>query len=217
MNIKRTLEKSAIWIVLALAVGGGIWGLMQLGAPTAVDGNKTELTEPISAEDWTKGSVMAKVVLVEYSDFQCPACAAYFPYVKQISNKYSDKVLIVYKNYPLPQHQQSKLAATYAEAAGNQGRFWEMHDKLFENQDKWSDNNNAEEIFKGYARELGLNETKLAEDIKSSAIENKIEKDIDSGNKSGVDRTPTFFLNGKKLTELQTLNDLEYYVSQAIK
>src|SRR3989338_2093696 len=120
--------------------------------PTSV--NSQELLKIIE-NDWVKGNKEAKVTLIEYSDFQCPACGAYYPVVKQLNEEVGDKIVIAYRNFPLRQvHQNAQIAAQAAEAAGKQGKFWEIHDMLFENQKEWSSYVNAKEIFIKYAQSL---------------------------------------------------------------
>lgn len=120
------------------------------------EGSVTGNTLDIRDRDWIKGNESSKVALIEYSDFQCPACAANYNLVKYLEGKYFSDIKFVYRHFPLQQHAQAIPAARAAEAAGAQGKFWEMHDKLFENQDKWADTTTAKDIFKGYAEELGL-------------------------------------------------------------
>lgn len=156
------------------------------------------------------GSADAKVYLVEFSDFQCPACGAFKPYVDEIRMSHKDKLLFAYRHFPLSQHQFALPAAYAAEAAGEQGKFWEMYDFLFSNQEKLSD----EKIAEG-AKLLGLDLKKYGEDTKSEKIKNKIEKDLSDGQKFGVNATPTFFLNGQKL-ELASFGDLKKAVDEAL-
>jgi len=142
------------------------------------------------------GDPNASVKIVEFSDFQCPACAAAHPIVKRVVEKNKDKVYFVFRYYPLAMHQNSKVAAQAAEAAGIQGKFWEMFDLLFENQNKWASSSDAKQIFQDYALELGLDLEKFKDDF--DKVKGPIEQDFSDGNKVGVDSTPTFFINGKK-------------------
>lgn len=156
------------------------------------------------------GSADAKVYLVEFSDFQCPACGAFKPYVDEIKASYMDKLLFAYRHFPLQQHQFAAPSAYAAEAAGEQGKFWEMYDFLFTNQEKLSD----EKIKEG-AQMLGLDLKKYEEAVKSDKIKSKIDKDLSDGQKFGVNGTPTFFLNGQKL-ELASFGDLKKAVNDAV-
>lgn len=175
------------------------------------------VAEPIeiASTDHVKGSEEAEVVLFEYGDFQCPACGAYYPILKEVSSNFEGDVKIVYRHFPLITiHPNAFPAAKAAEAAGKQDRFWEMHDILFEKQSEWEKSNNSEDIFLSYAKELGLDEQKYQEDFSSSEVNDKIQADMTSGNKLKVDATPTFFLNGKKISprsyeEFRTLIESE--------
>ncbi|HVF69688.1 MAG TPA: thioredoxin domain-containing protein [Xanthomonadales bacterium] len=139
----------------------------------------------------------AKVTLVEFGDFQCPACGASHPIVKQLLEEYKDDVTFVFRNYPLPMHKNAMKAANAAEAAGAQKKFFEMHDLLFENQSEWSESNKADGLFEKYASELDLDMDKFKEDLKSKKYEGKIKADQADGNAVGVNSTPTFYINGE--------------------
>jgi protein-disulfide isomerase len=164
----------------------------------------------VPADAHTKGNAKSSVYLVEFSDFQCPACAAVKPLVDDIMKTYGDKILFVYRHYPLPQHPLAQKAAQAAEAAGAQGKFWEMFDLIFAKSESLTESD-----FTDFANKLGLDETKFATDIKNGTFTSRVQSDIDAGNKVNLNATPTFFLNGKKL-ELTSLNDLKTSVEQAI-
>lgn len=145
-----------------------------------------------------KGSDTAPVELVEFSDFQCPACGATEPLVEQMLAQYPDQVRLVYRNYPLSYHQHAMLAAQAAEAAGKQGKYWEMHDLLFARQKDWEENNDNQETFTAYATELGLDIEQFTTDMGSDDVKTKIAKDIADGNLINITGTPSFFINGKR-------------------
>lgn len=197
--------KIFLGIILATVVIIGA-GIAVFSKPKPVF-TKEEMIPPQSA---TQGFKEAKVYLAEFSDFQCPACGAFKPYVDQIKDTYKDKLLFAYRHFPLSQHQFAKAAAYAAEAAGEQGKFWEMYDFLFSNQEKLSDGKIAEG-----AKFLNLDLNKYDEAIKSDKIKNKIDKDLSDGQKFGVNATPTFFLNGQKL-ELSSFSDLKKAVDEAL-
>lgn len=164
----------------------------------------------VSASDWAKGNREAKATLVEYSDFQCPACASFYSLLKPLDQELGDKVLFVYRHFPLSQHQNARLAAQAVEAAGKQEKFWEMQGLLFENQNKWAEETGAGETFLEYAKSLGLDLEKFKTDFNSEEIKQKIESDYQSGISAGVNSTPTFYLNGEKIQprNYQELKDL---------
>lgn len=142
------------------------------------------------------GSDSASVVLVEFADFQCPACRASHPVISQILSEYPEDVLFVYRHFPLPMHGNAKSAAYAAEAAGRQGKFWEMHDMLFEGQDAWAEADDPSSIFASYASDLELDLDKFSEDMMLEEVSDKVNRDLQDGTMLGVGATPTFFLNG---------------------
>lgn len=141
------------------------------------------------------GPANAKVTIVEYGDFQCPACGAAYPIVKQIENNYKGKIKLVFRNFPLQVHPNAPTAAEAAEAAKAQGKFWEMYDKLYSNQNAWSDSTNPIDIFSQYAKDLGLNVEKFTQDVRSKKYASVIQQDMNDGNALGIQATPTFFVN----------------------
>lgn len=168
------------------------------------DGPKTNYAEgdssepPISAE-WVKGNQAATVKLVEYSDFQCPACAKYYQLIKQLEGEFGDRVAFVYRHYPLYQiHPNADIAARAAEAAGIQGRFWQMHDLLFDRQGSWSALLNPKSTFEEYAAEIGLDVAKFTIDLESESLRKEVASDYQRGARINVKGTPTFVINGVK-------------------
>ncbi len=155
------------------------------------------------------GKADAVKVLVEYADFQCPACAQSYPVVKEIVNTNKDKIRFVYRHFPLNQHKNSTLAAQTAEAAGQQGKFWEMVDILYTKQNDWAENDKVLEIFGSYAKELNLDIDKFNKSMTDQAVKDQIQKDYSDGVKIGVDSTPSFYFNNQKFNgNMQQLKDL---------
>jgi protein-disulfide isomerase len=150
------------------------------------------LTLPVSARDHVRGPKDAPVTLLEYGDFECPRCGAAHPLLKELEESLGDRVRFVFRNFPLTQaHARAERAAMAAEAAGLQGRFWEMHDLLFENQDALE-----EEDFRRYAETLDLDLDAFAAGMQDDERLNHVREDFVSGVRSGVNGTPTFFING---------------------
>jgi protein-disulfide isomerase len=150
------------------------------------------LTPPVSASDHTEGRVDAPVTLVEYGDYQCPYCGAAYPVVKRLQKHLGNRLRFVFRNFPLTEmHPYALIAAEMAEAAALQGKFWQMHDLLFEQQDALDP-----DILPAWAKQLGLDLEKLGSDIKQGLVEPRIKEDRRSGIRSGVNGTPTFFING---------------------
>ncbi|HLC92984.1 MAG TPA: DsbA family protein [archaeon] len=139
------------------------------------------------------GNPDAKISIVEFSDFQCPACGAFFLTEKRILSEFGDKVKFIYRHFPLPQHTYAPKSAEASECASEQGKFWEMHDKLFENQE-----NLALSDLRAYASEIGLESAKFNQCLETGKYAPKVASDLALGNSVGVNATPTIFINGAK-------------------
>lgn len=162
----------------------------------------------ISEHEQYKGNPNASVVITEYSDFQCPACAGYYPILKQLADEYEDRIAFAYRHFPLYSiHPNAEEAAWAAEAAGLQGKFWEMHDLLFERQSQWSGERGVDDIFKGYAESLELDVDKWKADYDSDFVRDQVTADVVSANKERVNATPTFYLNGSRMTQARSLEE----------
>jgi protein-disulfide isomerase len=148
-----------------------------------------------NSADHHAGNVYAGITLVEYGDFQCPYCRRAHPLVKRLLKEKGDELHFVYRNFPLSEiHPQAYVSAVTAEAAGKQGKFWEMQDLIFENQAKINKN-----YLLSLAEIMHLDLAQFAKDLKSEVIRNKIDTDFEGGIRSGVNGTPTFFLNSYRL------------------
>lgn len=158
----------------------------------------------------------SKVTIVEFGDYQCPACAAAQSIVKKILSDYDGKINFVFRNFPLSVHPNAQKAAQAAEAAAAQGKFWEMHDKLYENQTTWSTVGDPQEIFIGYAGDLGIDKDAFKKDINTNKYTGVINADANDGTKLGVDSTPTFFLNGNKIIGVPTYTDLKDAIDKGL-
>lgn len=181
-------------IVATLAL---LFGLAKLGS-NANTGEPKDLAKAVTLDEHIRGPVNAPVTLVEYSDFQCPACRSFEPTVKRLQTDFDKELRVVYRNYPLTGlHKNAQVAAYAAEAASIQGKFWEYHDMLFNTQEKWEEESNPESIFVDYAKSLGLNVEQFQRDMKSDVVKAKVSSDAKSGDDSNISATPTFFLNGK--------------------
>lgn len=149
---------------------------------------------PVTDSDQQQGNREARVVLVEYGDYECPHCGAAHPVVKKLQHYYGRDMLFVFRNFPLAEmHPHAMAAAAVAEASALQDKFWPVHDLIFENQE----NLYRDELL-GYAYAAGVETEKLLRDIQSAGIKTKIEKDREGGLWSGVNGTPTFFINGRR-------------------
>lgn len=195
----KTMKKT-IFALLALFIAAGIfWKSTSLKPEPNI--NSKSANSPlleINTEDWIRGDKAAPIILVEYGDFQCPACGAYYPILKQLEANYGQKLAVVWRHYPLTTiHNHAWETAVAAEVAGKQGKFWQMHDKLFENQKEWSKSSNIDKLLDKYAAEIDLDVDKFRK--QREGIENKIKQDQNSGLDQNVTGTPTFFMNGIKI------------------
>ncbi len=185
-------------------------------APAAKQSGSANGNVVQAASQATPGSSPAAVTLIEFGDYQCPACGSYYPVVKQIVNDFKGQLNFVFRNYPLSQHQNAYIAAQAAEAAGLQGKFWEMHDMLYENQGAWAESSTPQDIFVQYAQQLGLNTDRFKSDMSSAAVKDKIDADIQYGDQLAVNATPTFFLNGQKIQNPQSYQEFSALIKAAV-
>lgn len=190
--------------IMALAV----FFLDRNQSQTAPDQSLLETTESPQL-----GQAEAAVTVVEFADFQCPYCASQYPSLKSFLES-QPEVRLVFRHYPLPQHHNAVPAALAAQAAKNQGKFWEMADLLFTRQNDWAELASTTEIFEGYAQELGLNLEKFRQDRDGSDTLNQIYADKAAGNQLQVNATPTFFINGQLAKNIG--NDLFEEITKAL-
>jgi protein-disulfide isomerase len=197
-------RKTEIWVIaifLVVLVVAVIAAAFLSGKVAPQTGNAVNPTTvpALTSADWTKGNTASKVSLIEYGDFECPACAEYQPLVQQILSKYGDRIVFSFRNFPLYQiHPDAMISSQAAEAAGLQGKYWEMHDLLYTKQNEWvtaSPDAVVAKYFDGYAQSLGLDVAKFDTDINSNTVKNKVQKDLGTGNAAQIDHTPTYFIN----------------------
>lgn len=165
---------------------------------------ESTLKIPVTKNDHVRGNLHSPVQLVEYADFECPYCGALAPVLEELRGKYKNDISIIFRHFPLTNHHPfAKLAAIASEAAALQNRFWEMHDALFDNQEYLS-----EEMINVIAKELELDMQKFRKDMNRDVLKDKVELDLKSGLESGVDGTPTLFINGIKHIGRMTFEEL---------
>jgi protein-disulfide isomerase len=153
---------------------------------------QSQLTLPVGERDHIQGPAAAKVTLVEYGDYQCPSCLQAYPIMIDIQEHMGDRMRLVFRNFPLTTvHPNAQHAAEAAEAAAAQAKFWEMHDTLYENQAHLSDAH-----LMAYAADIGLDTDRFKRDLEKHAFAARVHEDVQSGIRSGVNGTPTFFING---------------------
>lgn len=212
------LRKSGLWLGGALVVLLCIWGLYALvTAPGPSQNSLLQSMPPLSANEITFGPTNSKATLVEYADFQCPACRAYYPLVKQLNQEFNGKLHYVYRFFPLTAiHQNAIVSSEAGLAAAKQGKFLEMADLLFTNQPTWESSTDAESIFVGYAKQLGLNTDQFTADMHSKTTADYIQKQEDAGTNAGINATPTFFLNGKQIQNPSSYDEFKQLIQQAL-
>ncbi len=204
----------AIVAVLSVLILG--YAVFFLGKSPAGTSEPADLSVLVRPDSNKIASDSAKVTIVEFGDYQCPACAVANPVVKQLVEEYQGRINFVFRHFPLPQHQHAMVAAKAAEAAGEQGKFWQMHHLLYENQTKWENSQSPSEIFTQYAREIGLNEEQFKQSLNSDKFFDKINGDRNDGNTIGVNSTPTFYINGVKTAGFSA-PDLKQQIDKALQ
>lgn len=214
--------KKQIIILVSIAVvvlGGAILLFMNgNGVPPAEVGKPVDSKKLLRDSSHATGKLDAKVVVVEFGDFQCPACAAADPAIKQLvaENKDNPNFTYVFRNFPLNIHPNAKISAQAAEAAGEQGKFFEMQHMLYEKQNEWATSLNPLDKFVGYAQSLGLDTTKFKEAVSGNKFSSVIEADTQDGNELGVNSTPTFYVNGEKFTFKASYQELSDKVKELL-
>jgi protein-disulfide isomerase len=200
--MKRSLPFVIIAAVAVLTVGAGaiLYRAKQrpiAGGPAGAGGPSTSEVggEPLHV----RGQPGAPVTLEEFGDFQCPSCATTAGVIGKLEQEYGPRLRVVWRNFPLAMHAYALEAALAAEAAGLQGRFWEMHDLLYKNQAVWSKGSNVRAFFNMYARSLGLDVERFAKDSASEGVKARVISDGEHGVLRGVKNTPTLFINGREV------------------
>ncbi len=222
--------------LIFLATIAGIWWISQSGAPGKTTdqnvnngGNNESQTQQAidtyakasagASPEHFKGSQSATVLVEEFADFQCPACKDMHKTVNEINAAYGSQIKFVFRNYPLIQtHPKAYDAAVAAEAAGLQGKFWEMQNLLFTNQEKWSFEPNHRNIFAEYAKTIGLDVDKFSQDSLGITAKSRVDADMQRGNEVGIRSTPTIFVNGKPIAfEQSTVEGIKAAIDAELK
>ena len=183
MNFLNSMKKLSRRFLLLAAVIMGMMIPQQLYAQNSGDEKPT-------------------ITITEYSDYQCPACAAYHPVVKKLKEQYGEQINLNLKYYPLNSHQYAALAARAAQAAKNQGKFREMHNLIFVNQKRWVKSGNPTSVFVNFARHLGLDMQQFSNDLNAAETQRIVMEQKEEGRQQGVNATPTFFIEGEKIETL---------------
>ena len=196
-----------IGVIVVVLLGGSIW------YSSSID--KT-YNDGITLTDHVTGGADAKATLVEYSDYQCPACGQFEPVVEEVLKQYGDQLKFEYKNFPLLQvHPFAEAAAVAAEAAGQQGKYFEFHDVLFAKQAEWTSGIAPGSYFSQYAKDLGLDVAQFEKQQRASMIKDKVKADYKAAIALGLSSTPTFFLNGQKM-EITSIDAFKAAIAAAV-
>ena len=230
----RYLPFVIIGAVLVAAVLGALWlsrspGAGESGSQNSAANSRAASNAPAgprrneqpgAPNPHTRGSSGAPVTLEEFGDFQCPPCGRLHASLKKIEDDYGDRLRVIFRNYPLQSiHKNAFSAARAAEAAGQQGKFFEMHDMLYEHQEEWGNSPEPRPLYVSYASRLGLNGDKFKADMERQDIADRIQADFSRGTSLGVKGTPTVFLNGRELTAENTLDEqnLRRQIDEALR
>lgn len=197
----------AFIIVAVLAIGGSVVYAQHIAR---------QANAGITFSDHVRGNPKAAVTLVEYGDFECPACGQFEPIVEQTLAEYGNQIRFEFRHFPLISiHKNALLAARAAEAAGQQGKFWEMHDALYKNQNAWGESSNPVPYFEKYAKDIGLDMQQYKTQYKASKIKDYIMQSYQDARNKQLNGTPTFFLNGQKM-EFSTVAGFQDQIKAAL-
>jgi len=203
-NNNSALPLIIIVLVLVVAVGGAWWLYNRNTSPkkpptnSAANVGKTPavIKEMGATPPWSLGSPNASVTVEEFADFQCPTCSVKHPLMKEIVSTYGNRIRFIFRNFPLQMHDRAYPAAVAAEAAGIQGRFWDMQNLLFMNQKDWSASPEYRKLWDGYATQIGLDVAKFNNDMAGLAAKSRVDADLQRARAMNVGSTPSVYVNG---------------------
>jgi protein-disulfide isomerase len=206
--------KTLYWIAGIFVVAVGL--IFIFSGSSASINPPLELNK-VNPLDHVEGNASSSVVIIEYGDFQCPACRSYYPIVKQMAQEFSSQAAFVFRHYPLTSiHLNAEFGARAAEAAARQGKFWEMHNLLYEKQDEWSTKADFMPLFDSYAELVGIDKAKFDADFNSKEVKDFVRAERNYGNSIGIQGTPTFYINGKKIENPTSAEAFRLLINQAL-
>jgi protein-disulfide isomerase len=206
--------KNYIWIgvIVIILIALMVWGVS--GSSTINPPFEAGVVHPF---DNVTGNASSSVVVIEYSDFECPACRTYYPVIRQITTEFGSQIAFVYRDFPLIEiHPNAQLSSQAAQAAAKQGKFWQMHDLLFEKQNEWANVADPESLFESYAALTGINVNQFKTDITSKEVINFVNAQRASAIKLKLQGTPTFFVNGKQIQNPASVDAFRSIIKDAI-
>jgi len=199
--MKRYLPFIIVAVVAIATLGSGaMLYRAKLPHPLTIPEDKSVSREGDAESMHVRGNANAQVTLEEFGDFQCPPCGSISGFLDELVKEYNPHLRIVFRNLPLEMHQHAREAALAAEAAGLQGRFWEMHDVLYREQATWSKADNPRELFDSYAGMIGLNVDQFKKDMEGEKARARVDSDQERANSLGVQMTPTVFINDHQMS-----------------
>lgn len=210
-------REAKILVGILIVVVGGMIALFAFSnkAASPASGPKADAGKLVKSDSHKIGT--GPVTVVEFGDYQCPACGQAYPITKQLLSEENGKMTLVFRNFPLTQVHKNALTSAYAaEAAAKQNKFWQMHDKLYETQSEWSESSTAPDIFAKYASGLGLNVDQFKQDEASDAVKATVKADMDDGTALSIQGTPTFYVNGQQAADF-THDTLKSMIDAAAK
>jgi len=215
---KETKILWTIGIATVAIIGIGAYFLSRPPAPQdETSGSKVNQEILVRQDSNIDKAPDEKAVLVEFGDFQCPACGTYYPVVEQVKEEFKSNLTFVFRNFPLSQHKNALPSSYAAEAAGKQGKYWEMYGLIYMNQNEWASLDSPNKKFEEYAAQLELDLDKYRLDVSSKEVKDKVDIDYGDGVALGVNATPTFYLNGQKIVSPRSVNEFKSLVEAAIQ
>lgn len=214
------MKSTYIWLGIGIVVISALFisaRFLDKNPAPSVSNPETANILTVVADDHVKGNPDASVTLVEYLDFECEACGAYYPLIKQLGTEFPNDLRIVTRYFPLPGHKNSMTAAIAVEAASKQGKYWEMHDKLFEMQETWGNKPMpTPQVFEEYAQAIGLDVAKFKTDVADPATKARVQRDFDASEKLGNNSTPSLFVNGEKIQNPRSYEDFKKLIQTQV-
>lgn len=203
-NMSKMTKPIALIVAgVAVAIGTAVF-LTRPETPVA----ETSAAPTLDTKGHFRGPADAAITLVEFGDYQCPSCGVYHPVVSEVLRRYPTQVRLQFRHYPLISiHQNAMMAAMAAEAAGQQGRYWDMHDMLFEYQQSWAESPNPEPEFLSFANHLGLDPNKFMQSMRSPDLQQRVLDDVVQAREAKVDAVPAFFIKGQRVHPRLSVED----------